>query len=252
LVNIMPYNSAQATKSITVLSVTIRLSISPSPPWTAGQTINLAATVTADGNVAVGREVAFVMAIGRYEFTIGSAITGSDGVARLTYTLPWLIDGVTVPCNTVNFYAVDTFSGVASNTVSGKVAYPTRISISAPDQAIVGQSFTVSGKLEYQSSSTAWSGLAGRTVSIYYDSTKVADVTTDSYGNYSVTMTINASGTYTLKAVFAGEGFTTAIAQAILSVFGVTPIITAKTLSAFLSIATGVFMTMYGVRKIVR
>jgi hypothetical protein len=202
--------------SITVLSVTVKLGISPNPPWTAGQTINLAATVTADGKAAANREVAFMMAVGRYEFEIGSAFTGSDGVARLTYTIPWLIDGVTVPCNTVSFYAIDTFSGVASNTVSGQVAYPTRISISAPSQVIVGQKFTVSGKLEYQSSSTAWSGLSGKTVSIYYNSTKLADVTTDSGGNYSATVSIPFTGTYTLKAVYAGEGFAFAPAISIL------------------------------------
>jgi hypothetical protein len=44
-------------------------------------------------------------------------------------------------------------------------------------------------------------------VSLYYDGTKIGDVTTGSDGSYSKTASIPTSGTYTLKASYAGEGF---------------------------------------------
>jgi hypothetical protein len=137
-------------------------------------------------------------------------------MAGFGYTIPWTIDTHTLPCSSISFYAQEKSTGTKSATVSGSVAYPTRISISAPDTVAPGQSFTVSGKLEYQSSSAAWSGLAGRTVSIYYDGTKAADVTTASDGTYSKAVSIPTPGTYTLKAQFAGEGL------AAISIMGIT------------------------------
>jgi hypothetical protein len=74
------------------------------------------------------------------------------------------------------------------------------------------QSFTVNGKLEYQSDDGVWSPHASKTVSLSYNGNKIADVTTGSDGSYSATTSIPTSGTYTLKAVYAGEGFAMAMA----------------------------------------
>lgn len=213
----MPYNPVQASRSVNVMSITVSLEVTPGPPWTAGQTITLRARVLSGGSPVPGRTVYFWLWPWEGK-VIGTGTTGSDGYATLNYTIPWVEIGVTLPCSTISFGAQDATSWVKSNEVWGKCAYPTRISISAPDSVVAGQPFTVSGKLEYQSSSTSWSPLANRTVSIFYDSNKLADVTTDSGGNYSASVRINTPGTYTLSAVYAGEGFGLVTARARLTI----------------------------------
>jgi hypothetical protein len=214
----MPYNPASATKSITVQKVTVTLAITPSPPWTAGQTITLTATVLIDSGAGAGRTVYFRIYYDGHMSVIGSGTTGSDGKATLSYKVPWSIGGFTIPCRTVDFDALDYETDTESSLVSGKVAFPTRISISAPDKVIVGQAFTISGKLEYQSSEGVWSGLGGRTVSLFYNGTKIADVTTQSDGSYSRGHAIGTPGTYTLKASYGGEGFALAMSSLTLTV----------------------------------
>jgi hypothetical protein len=206
----MPYNSSQATKGITVQLVTVALTVTPSPPWTAGQSITLKATVKKDGSPYSGVTVRFRWFTGTTSKDIGDVVTDTNGVATITWTIPWKIDTTTVPCTTSTVYAYELVSG-AYASVSGQVAYNTRLSISAPDTVPAGSYFTISGKLEYESASGVWSGLAGKTVSLYYNSTKIADLTTASDGSYSKTdVTITTPRTYTLKASFAGAGFTAA------------------------------------------
>jgi len=215
----LPYNKAEGTKSVTVLAVSVKLDVSPPLPWTAGQTVTFTATVMQDSNPMAGATVAFaIYPIAGGTRVIGSATTDSSGKATLTWTVPWSIGGVTLPCSSFTFWAVEQSSGVSSNKISGKIAYPTRISISAPDTVAQGQYFTISGKLEYQSASGVWSGLAGKTVSLYYNGTKITDVTTASDGSYSASATIPSSGTYTLKASYAGEGFALAPALALAEI----------------------------------
>jgi hypothetical protein len=92
------------------------------------------------------------------------------------------------------------------------------MSISAPDSVIVNQYFTISGMLEYESDSGVWSGLGGKTVSLFYNGTKIADVTTGSDGSYSKSTAISSPGTYTLKASYGGEGFALAVSSLTLTV----------------------------------
>jgi hypothetical protein len=211
----MPYNSAQAVKSITLEQVKVTYEISPAAPWTAGQTITMKATVTKDGSPFVGAKVWFSWGNSDTGSAyVGSAVTDANGVATMVWTIPWTFAGPqgtsTVPCKTNVSFAVEETSG-ANAMVSGKVAYSTRVSISAPDKVSPGQSFAVSGKLEYESASGVWSGLANRTVSLYYNGTKIADVTTGADGSYSKPdCKISTPGTYALKVVYAGEGLSTA------------------------------------------
>jgi len=220
----MPYSSASATKSITVKSVTVSLSVSPSAPWKAGQTIRRSGLVTINGSAGEGRTVEIYLYSQLGFARLGSVTTGIDGSYSFTWTIPWTVTitpagTVTVPCKSWSFYAKDVGSGVQSPYVSGSVAYPTRITISAPDTAVPAQPVTVSGVLQYESSSGTWSGLGGRTVTLYIDSTKIADVTTGSDGSYSYTFSAPGPGTYTLKAEFAGGG-ATAAAVSVVSVLG--------------------------------
>jgi len=214
----LPYNPASASRGIEVSAITVRLEVSPSPPWRAGQTLTFTATVLKDSEPYPDALVYFLWGnrdTGDASFT--SKRTGADGKATVTWTIPWKWTGragtSTVPCKFNWAYA--TFSAYRSNTVTGNVAYPTRISISAPSRVDPNAAFTISGKLEYEGDEGVWRGLAGRTVTLYYDTTKIADVTTGSDGSYSKPdARIPSPGTYTLKAVFAGEGLGLAPAAA--------------------------------------
>jgi hypothetical protein len=146
------------------------------------------------------------------------ATTGSDGYAKTSFTIPFQINTSVIPCGTVRFRAYDLEANILTDPIDGKVAYPTRISISAPDTVPTGQSFTVSGKLEFQDVDGAWKGLANRTVTIYYNGTSLGSTTTGPDGSYSKSVSISTGGTYTLKAVYAGEGFGLAPAISILGI----------------------------------
>jgi len=208
----MAYAGAQATTSITVVGVTITLTVTPSPPWLAGQTITLKATVMQDSTPWDGAYIDFrwnnpSLASRNVSILIGTVKTDINGVATLNFQIPWYISGVKVPGDISNFFAVEESTSVPSNTVSGKVAYPTRLSIvSSVSRALAGVPFTITGKLEYQSDMSTWTGIGGMTISLFYDSTPIANVTTASDGSYSYGVTISKPGTYTLKAVFAGYG----------------------------------------------
>jgi len=249
----MPYSSASATKSITVKSVTVSLSVSPSAPWKAGQTIRLSGLVTINGSAGEGRTVEIYLYSQLGFARLGSVTTGIDGSYSFTWTIPWTVTitpagTVTVPCKSWSFYAKDVGSGVQSPYVSGSVAYPTRITISAPDTAVPAQPVTVSGVLQYESSSGTWSGLGGRTVTLYIDSTKIADVTTGSDGSYSYTFSAPGPGTYTLKAVYAGEG-TMAAAYTSLKIY---PFEITKLTAPVTAIAIGtaaVMLSMWGIER---
>lgn len=242
----MPYNAVQATKSIVVQAISVSLSISPSQPWTAGQTLTFKVKVYSNSTLLTNRSIRILIgfqSVGYAEILTGS--TGSTGEYTGTWTVPWRITlttptgpaEITVPCRVWWFQAYDTASSVASSIITGNIAYPTRISISAPDTAVPAQSITVSGKLEYQDTSTTWSPLTNRKVSLYINGTKIADVTTDSSGNYSYTFAIQVGpGTYTLKASYAGEGFTS-LAITAVQITSLTPAvqITALTLAPLLT-----------------
>jgi len=229
----MPYNPASASKSITVQAISVSLTISPSQPWTAGQTLTITVKVYSNGTLLTNRSVKVFFgfqSVGFAEILSGS--TGSTGTFTATWTIPWSIyttpaGTLPVPCKPWWFRACDVASNVYSSEVVGNIAYPTRISISAPDIALPLQSITLSGKLEYQSSPNVWSPLANRKVSLYIGNVKITDVTTDSNGNYSYTMAVQVGpGTYTLKAVYAGEGFTSLAVAALAVTVGTKTLLT--------------------------
>jgi len=112
---------------------------------------------------------------------------------------------IKLPCGHYGLFAYHRSSGVYTAAKDFYVAYPTRISISAPDAVAVDYPFTVEGKLEYCDEDT-WKPLAGATVYVYYDGSELGSATTDSEGNYSVSGSISTPGTYTLTARYPGEG----------------------------------------------
>jgi len=218
----MPYDAASASRSITIQAITVQLTVSPSQPWRAGQTLTFTVKVYSDSTLLTNRSVKVVIGyqnVGYAEILSGS--TGSTGTYTGTWAIPWTItlqpggQTPTVPCKVWWFSAYDTATNVASPQISGNIAYPTSISISAPSTAQPVQPITISGKLQYESGPDVWAPLANRTVKLYIDGASIANVTTDSSGNYSYTMAAPGPGTYTLKAVYEGEGFTSLAALTI-------------------------------------
>lgn len=204
----MPYAAAQASKGVTVYAVNVSLEVSPGPPWVAEQQVTLRARVTYDGSPASNVLVGFFIRDVEtgWDGYLGDARTDGNGYATITTAVPYELDGNPIPCGEASFRAVHYATGASSPEVRGKVAYPTSITISAPDSVLRGQPFTVSGMLTYKASAIRWAGLPNRTVSIYYNGTKLADVRTGSDGSYSAQVSIPASGSFTLRAVYPGEG----------------------------------------------
>jgi hypothetical protein len=244
----MPYNSAQATKSIMIQAITVTLEVSPAAPWTAEQIVTLKATVKKDGTAWSGAPLEFRFypnpsSPSTYA-VIGTKTTDSNGAASMTYQIPWeiIIDTTiwTIPCKVDGFGAREVSTGTDSSMVTGQVAYPTRLSISAPDTVLPNQPFAITGKLEYRRLPNVWDPMAYKTVSLYYNGTKIANVTTGIDGSYNKPdANIPTSGTYTLKALFAGEGFAAAAAFLGLTV----PRETKAALQVALPLLTGTIVT---------
>jgi len=213
----MPYLGAQASAPVSVQRYSITLSAdrtSASP----GDVITFTAKVLLDSTPVGDKEVRFYVVPPTGLWWIGTVTTDSSGNAVFKWTVPFDIGGTKLPCSRWDVQAYVIPEGVGSNKVTVTIGYRTRISVTVPDKVAVGKPFTVSGRLEYESSSGVWSGLAGRTVSIYYDNNKVADVTTGSDGSFKADVTISSPGTYTIRAVYAGEGVPTVVAVAPLAV----------------------------------
>jgi hypothetical protein len=206
----MPYNSAQATKGITVQAVSVTFNIDRTrTTWAEGATFS--GKVTSNG-----AGVQATLYIQRKSPTTGEWFDqfgpiSTDSAGNYSYTTSF---GYGWACMRNTFRARVSYPAAAVSTEKNlDIAFPTRLSISAPDKIAPGTPFTISGKLEYESGIDVWSPLAGKTISLYYNGTKIADVTTGSDGSYSKTgAVIPTSGTYTLKASYAGEGWTMAVA----------------------------------------
>lgn len=189
------------------MAVTVKLEVTPAAPWTAGQTVTLKATILQDTTPWPSQGVNFLV-LGTLVY---NRITDSSGVATVSYTIPWTIGATRLPCNTwpTLFTARHEESGM-TKSVGGAVAYATRFMyFDAPATVATNVPFTVTGGLSYEESPGGWVPLAGKTVDLYYNATKIGSATTV-FGAFSATVSIPSSGTYTLKAVYAGGGLTIA------------------------------------------
>lgn len=207
----MPYPSSKASRGIVV--ETVGLSLDIDKRWAkVGDKVKFSGKLTKNGLGYGGEYVDIYILKGLSKSRVGYSITGSDGSFVDEWTIPsWLYIGYEefdLACQDWKFQAEHSPSETVSNTKNLAVAYPTRISIKAPDKAFPGESITISGKLEYRLNDV-WVGLSGKTVKIYLDSTLLGSPTTDSDGSYQLKVSISKSGT--LKAVFEGEKLPTAI-----------------------------------------
>jgi len=211
----MPYASAAQQASVTVMSYSLTMDKLPSYV-VAGERIRFSGRLTVDGTGVGGEEVRVRVcsyATPTLCSDIGSTTTNPDGSWYLDWEVKHEYAG-----SRYYFKAVHPASGVESAMQLMAVAYPTRISIKAPKKVAVGALFKVEGKLEYEERKYIWMPLGRRKVSIYYDNTKLAEVTTADDGTFTATVSIRTPGTYTLKAAYAGEGLPAATAIAVAGV----------------------------------
>lgn len=216
----MPYAQSARSADVEAVGVTsVRLTAVPGPPWLAGQTVTLTANVMIDSVPGANRKVQFYIEGPQPRPSVWSMIgektTDSQGTAMLTYTIPFTLSYVTVPCRTWSFMAYDTATTTKSNDVDGQIAYPTRITnLNVPSSVDVGKEFTATALLEYQTSPATWSPLAGKNVQVLIDGRKVADVTSSSDGSLSARLTINTAGKHVIMFLFPGEGLALGAATA--------------------------------------
>jgi len=208
----LPYPADEASRTVTVEKVAI--SLRADKRWVeAGGTVTFSGAVSKDGLPYAGAEIWIRAWYDPHRgATVVKTYSDSHGVFSVNHSPPWEYATYKVPCRDIRFDAYQPQSLVTSNAVMVAVAYPTRISISAPSKVPVGYPLEVTGKLEYESASGVWSGLAGKTVKVYYDGVLLGSATTGSDGSYMVRKAIPDPGTYTLKAVFEGEGIPAAAA----------------------------------------
>ena len=84
-----------------------------------------------------------------------------------------------------------------------EIEYSTFLNINAAGLVDQGAPFPISGRLTFMEGGVEY-GLGGRSIALSYNGTSLGSATTDGSGNYSKSVTINSSGSFTLKAAFAG------------------------------------------------
>jgi len=126
----------------------------------------------------------------------------------------------------------------------------TRITLVVPSSVAVNQPFEISGRLEWYDGSS-WNGLSGTWLSLYYDSTKIADLQTGDLGIFKTTLTITQAGTYTIKASYPGSTYyKPSSATATVSAGAPTKINTTLTISTdYSQYNTGQTFSVYGYLK---
>jgi hypothetical protein len=219
-----PNAPASASRSITVLAVT--LTLDPLPTWVkTGDTVTFTGKLLYNTTPWAGQLIRIERAY-KYRGFVGEGTTKSDGTFSISWTVPFTHAGETLPCAKHAFSAYHEASGKWSSARNMSIAYRTRIrDFSAPDTVPVCGPFTAKGYLEYESASGVWSPLTGKTVSLLYNTTKIGDAVTGTDGLFSkVDCHMPASGTFTLKADYAGEGLALAPTITLLGIeVGVPP-----------------------------
>jgi hypothetical protein len=220
----VPYASASGSKSVTVLSVTVRFDAT-NKDVKPGDLTTFSGVVLVDSSPGVSRSVSIQISIGGTWREITRVTTNPYGAFTYTWTVPWTVDTTKLPCNSWSFRAVDVSSGTASDTITITVRYPTRLSVSTDkDQYAPGDTVTVTVLLEYQDSDGNWKPLAYKSVTITAFGTSKT-VTTGSDGKASTTFTAPSTpGTYTIQATFAGGTLAFAPATAAPIVVGAAPV----------------------------
>jgi hypothetical protein len=193
------YNTCTQTATLTVHDNTLMQL--PPASGIAGQSVLLRAAIRRypDGQFVVGRTVTFQID----GTTVGTAVTQSNYIASLNYTIPASLGPGTHTLKAV--FAGDSDYNASSQTSTLTVSYNTLVQL--PNvSGTAGKSVLLRAAIRRYPDGVF---LAGQTVTFQVDGTTVGTAVTQSNFIASLSYTIPAnmsSGSHTLKAIFAGGG----------------------------------------------
>ena len=168
----------------------IELSSNVSQAYVENNIVFSATVVTVDDEPATGQTVTFYQG----ETVLGTGVTNSNGVASLTHA--WLGDGefsISCVCGGVS-------SNIATVTIIPKLV-PV-ISISTSDWILYRQGTTLPVTVGLTDNGEAF---ANQSVTLYSNNSVVTTASTDSDGEISTNITVNARANLLLRAVYEGN-----------------------------------------------
>jgi hypothetical protein len=200
--------AASVTVTASTATTTITLVASPNPV-TAGQALDLTATVSASATTAPSGTVNFMNGT----TVLGSASLNSSGVATLsTASLPTGTYSLTAQyTGTASFLA--STSAAASVTVDGATATTSTSLVASPNPVTTGQTLNLVATVS-ASGTTSLSG----TVSFMSGSTVLGTATLNSSGVATLSTASLPAGTYSLTAQYTGTASFLASTSAAASV----------------------------------
>ncbi len=168
---------------------------------TLGGSVNLTATLQRTGTLASISGKTLQFAVGGTP--VGSAVTGSDGVATLAYTIP---ESFSTGTRTISVtFEGDSTANPSSGTGNLSISRATPEIVLGNVTARRGQTVSLEAVLRRQDNA---SPISGRLITFKVAGTTVGSASTDSSGRASVpyTVPLNATlGSKVLRAEFAGD-----------------------------------------------
>ncbi len=208
--SLLASTSAAASVTVTASTAATTTSLVASPnPVTAGQTLNLVATVSASGTGSMSGTVNFMNG----STVLGSASVNSSGVATLstaslaagTYSLTARYVG--------NSSLLASTSAAASVTVTASTAATTTSLVASPNPVTAGQTLNLVATV-----SASGTGSMSGTVNFMNGSTVLGSASVNSSGVATLSTASLAAGTYSLTARYVGNSSLLASTSAAASV----------------------------------
>jgi len=207
----MPYADVEAAEELIAYSVELTFSIDKR--WAkVGEIVKFSGRLTRDGEGWGGQSIVIQM----YEivdetgvwYDVLDTVTDADGYYDTEMVVPFELPiGIRLPCEDRWWRTLHPDTDTGSNYAPLAIAYPTFIeAFTVPAEVVTGKPFTVEGQLLYEYDTGDYRALPDRVVNIYVNGSLVASPITDADGWFSADITIDAPGSYTIRAYFPGEG----------------------------------------------
>jgi uncharacterized protein YfaS (alpha-2-macroglobulin family) len=211
----MPYDSASASRSVQVLAYKVDFSVNKNYVR-PGETLTLTVKTYADSSPA-SVNIKVMLVLGTFTGTLFTGTTDGTGTWTKDWTVPYRVtcpEGtVYLPCNKVSLYAMLAQSPYTSSpSVDVYFIHPTRLTLATDkDKYAPGETVVATAKLEWQREDGSWAPLGPDYTIVFSLDGQAGSSKTDSNGVASYTFKApSASGTYTVKATFAGAGLAAA------------------------------------------
>jgi uncharacterized protein YfaS (alpha-2-macroglobulin family) len=212
----MPYNRSRNTVSFRVATIVVRVVSISSNVVSPGDTLQVVAQATIDGSPLANATVALWINLAGAWRRVATTTTGSDGRATLSWTVPWNIGDVRLPCNRFNMQVSVLYdTGTAySDTFTIAFAYPTRIDNPRTSKSVYapGETVYVYADLRYLDADGSWKPLANQTITfrlrdpagnIIESRTGTTDANGTAYARFTAPST---AGSYSFLIEYMGHG----------------------------------------------